>query len=572
MQIPPRVQKAYLRLETDVRLARLARQVEAHAPRPPQGPPVAFFNASSRLGGVSLNAAFTQLAAWAVQLAGAPVVHFVCRAGMTRCVLGTNPDDPAQPPPCDLCVARSKKLTAPAPVHWFEYQPDEVLDTALEGLSVAELREFVWATVDGGRQTTDHGPSSAVRGRLPKIPLGQLTLPSLRWALRRHHLPDDEPTRALLREYIRSAYRVAMAFDRFLEETQPRSVVLFNGLQFPEATARWMARQRGVRMITHEVSFQPFSAFFTEGDATAYPIDIPADFDLTPAQNARLDAWLSRRFRGDFTMAGIRFWPEMNGLDDNFLARAAAFKQVVPVFTNVVFDTSQIHANTVFPHMFAWLDLVLEVIRAYPETLFVIRAHPDEKRPGTRKQSREAVSDWVARNGVDQLPNVVFIDAREYVSSYDLIRRAKFVMVYNSSIGLEAVLLGTPVLCGGKARYTQYPIVDFPQSPADYRRQAEEWLAADEIAVSPEAQRNARRFLYYQLFRVSLPFDAYLEAHPTPGYVRLKAFSWRELLPENSPALRAVVEGILANKPFLLPADNKHEEHEDALRTTKKTS
>ncbi|RME05771.1 MAG: hypothetical protein D6803_08195 [Anaerolineae bacterium] len=560
MQITPRIRKAYLRLETDLRLARLAREVAVHAPQP-QGAPVAFFNVSSRLGSVSLNAAFTTLTAWAAQLAGAPVVHFACDSGMPHCVLGTNPDDPAQPPPCDVCVARTRTLAAPAPVHWFEYQPDEALEAAMEGLGMAELSEFVFETTDDGRRTADSGQWSVGGGYLTGIPLGSLVLPSLRWALRRHHLPDDEPTRALMRDFIRAAYRVAVAFDRFLQETRPRVVVLFNGLQFPEATARWVARRRGVRTITHEVSFQPFSAFFTEGEATAYPIDIPADFDLSPAQNARLDAWLSKRFRGDFTMAGIRFWPEMNGLDDDFLARAAQFEAVVPVFTNVVFDTSQLHANTVFPHMFAWLDTILEVIRAHPETLFVIRAHPDEKRPGTRKRSREAVSDWVARNGVDRLPNVVFIDALEYISSYDLIRRAKFVMVYNSSIGLEAILLGTPVLCGGKARYTQYPIVTFPQSPGAYRAQAEAWLAADEIPLLPDAQRNARRFLYYQLFRVSLPFDAYLEAHPTPGYVRLKRFSWRDLHPQNAPVMRVIVGGILENHPFLLPNDN-HKVHE----------
>ena len=66
---------------------------------------------------------------------------------------------------------------------------------------------------------------------------------------------------------------------------------------------------------------------------------------------------------------------------------------MVPVFTNVIFDTSQPHSNVVFPHMFAWLDCVLELVRAHPETLFVIRAHPDEIRPG--KESRESVAQWV---------------------------------------------------------------------------------------------------------------------------------------------------------------------------------
>jgi len=537
LKISQRLRNFWLRNRTDRLLARISRQVVSNSKPSTNQNPVVFFNSSSRLGGVSLNAAFTQLTSWGLQLEGVPIVHFTCRAGMSRCVLGTDPDDHMASPPCESCIAQSEKLQGSTPTEWFEYAPNNALNKELECLTLEELSNYQFNTPNF--QTS--------------IPLGELTIPSLRWALRQHHLVDNEATRYQFRQYILSANRVVETFDAFLHHVEPAAVILFNGLQFPEATARWVARQHGIRTITHEVSFQPFSAFFAEGDATAYPIDIPEDFELSPSQNARLDAYLSQRFKGEFTMAGIRFWPEMSGLDEEFLKTVAQFEQIVPVFTNVVFDTSQVHANTVFPQMFAWLDLVLEIIKVNPETLFVIRAHPDEKRPGTRKQSRESVSDWVSQNGVDQLPNVLFIDSGEYISSYDLIRRAKFVMVYNSSIGLEATLLDTPVLCGGKARFTQYPIVHFPQTQQEYRRRAEEFLAAEKLYIPDEFKDNARRFLYYQLFRVSLPFGEFLEVHPTPGYVQIKPISWEDLTAERSPTMKVLRDGILHERPFHIP-------------------
>ena len=63
-----------------------------------------------------------------------------------------------------------------------------------------------------------------------------------------------------------------------------------------------------------------------------------------------------------------------------------------------------------------------------------------------RKSSRETVEGWVASRAVDKEPNVVFVSPRETLSSYELIRRSKFVMVYNSTIGLEASILGAAVL------------------------------------------------------------------------------------------------------------------------------
>jgi hypothetical protein len=377
------------------------------------------------------------------------------------------------------------------------------------------------------------------------MPLGRMAIASARWALRRHNLPDDLPTRRLLGEYLLSQYSTALQFAACIEQFRPAMLITFNGSFYPEAAARWVAQQAGMPNLAYEVGFRRFSFFLTDGQPTAYPIHIPPDFELNPQQEGQLDALLEKRFQGNFTMAGIRFWPEMRGLDQQFLDHAASFRQVVPVFTNVVYDTSQAHANTIFSNMFDWLDLVLEIIRSHPETLFVIRAHPDEKRPVSNKISNESVHDWVYLNSVDQLPNVIFIEPDEFISSYELIQRSKFVLVYNSSIGLEATLLGVPVICGGKARYTQYPIVFLPASPADLLSQVETFLAAERIDLPTEFQRNARRFMYYQFFRVSLPFDQYLQEGETQGQVYLKPFSWEDLLPENSLSMRIILDGIL---------------------------
>ena len=537
-----RLKTAGLRVERDWRIWTMNRQVKAHARTDLDIPPIVLFNASSRLGGFSQNSAFTLLTGWGLQLAGVPVVHFVCHGGMTRCVLGTNPDDPMLEPPCTNCIRQSKKLTSSAKARWFSFHSDRDLKLTLANLSLEELSLF------------EYPIKSKSHDELITIPFGRLVLPSLRWALRRHHLRDDKNTRFLYREFIQSAYVVAEKFDDLLSEIKPQVIVIFNGLQFPEATVSWVSQHYGVRVITHEVGFLPFSVFFSNGQVTAYPLDIPEGFELNTKQQSRIDKHLSRRFQGDFTMAGIKFWPEMVGLSDDFLNRSKSFKQIVPIFTNVIFDTSQVHANTIFSNMFAWLELLLRLIKNHPETLFVVRAHPDEMRVG--KKSRESVQDWAIKVKLDELPNVIFVPSDGALSSYDLIRRSKFVIVYNSSIGLEAALLGVPVLCGGKARYTQYPTVFLPGSEIEFEDLMEKFLSEENIKIPPEFQQNARRVLYHQFYRSSLPMANYLKAHPTPGYVQLKSFSWRNLLMESSQSMHVIIEGIMEDEPFLMPDDD----------------
>jgi hypothetical protein len=78
----------------------------------------------------------------------------------------------------------------------------------------------------------------------------------------------------------------------------------------------------------------------------------------------------------------------------------------------------------------------------------------------------------------------------------------------------------------------------------------EEFLESEQIEVPAEFQRNARRFLYYQLFRTSLPFGDFLEPSVRTTQARLKSFGFDTLL--NSAAIQVILDGLLNNGAFLL--------------------
>jgi hypothetical protein len=519
----------YTRLCQNRRIRAIAAEVAQDYKKNEQGNPknpVLLFNASTRLIGLSQNAAFSLLTHWALKECGIPAVQLVCRTGMQPCVLGTIADDPEKMPPCAKCMRLSDAVYAHMDVRALVYLPQGQM--ALDDLSVSQLAEY------------QHGD----------FPVGAIVLPSIRWILRRHNLLENDGTRTLFARYIHSAISLLTQFEKILDETQPRAVVVFNGMFFPEATLKWAAQKRGIQVISHEVALRPMTAFFTPGEATAYPIELPADYQLNQQQNERLDAYLANRMQGDFSMAGVRFWSGMKGLDASILEKAAQYKGIIPVFTNVIFDTSQGHANVLFGTMFDWLDSVAELIRAHPEHLFILRAHPDEVRPG--KASQESVADWVDHKNLLNYPNVLFIPAEEPFSSYEMIQRAKFVMVYNSTIGLEASILGAAVVCAGKARFTQTECVYFPKSLADYSNLVSTFLTADHIQAPELHKANARNFLYAQLFETSLPMETFLENDPyLAGYTGFKDFHAADLRPENSETMRIITDGILKGEPFL---------------------
>ena len=102
----------------------------------------------------------------------------------------------------------------------------------------------------------------------------------------------------------------------------------------------------------------------------------------------------------------------------------------------------------------------------------------------------------------------------------------------------------------GKARFTQYSTVFFPQTVEEVRSKLKEFLEAEEIDVPLDFKRNARRFLYYQLFRTSLPFGEFLEPSIRTTQTRLKSFGLDELI--RSEAVKTITEGVLMDGDFLL--------------------
>ena len=457
------------------------------------GHPVLFFNASTRLNRTSLNAAYAWITANSLRYSGVPVHFISCGKGLKPCLLSVGRGEGAL---CSSCMELSRKMYTGLPNTVFHFEEDHTVANDVEGLDHQGLSVYVHEGV----------------------PLGELTLPSLRWILRRHHLDDVPEAAGLQRSFIKSAWSTYLQAKQLMDELQPRAVVVFNGLQYPEAVVKWLGKQRGIPTFTHEIGLMPNTAIFTEGEATACPIDLPDDFEMTPERNEKLDAYLSKRMKGSFSTAGVQFWPDMQKLPPEFWARARSYRQIVPVFTNVIFDTSQKHANVVFDDMFAWLDYVKKIIEAHSDTLFVIRAHPDETRPG--KESHETVTDWVKKNQITHLQNVMYVPPEDYLSSYELIQASKFIMVYNSTIGLEAAIMGAAVLCGGRSRYSQVPLCYFPQTIEAYLEKADELLNCDAVDVPESFRLTARRFMYYQFFHTVLSFDTFIEPDETwKGYV-----------------------------------------------------
>ncbi|MBL8102746.1 MAG: hypothetical protein JNM02_09470 [Anaerolineales bacterium] len=148
-----RIKRGLVRRLNNLKIASVAREVARKEPQA-NGAPVVFFKASTGIDDLSWNSGFHLLASWAFRLQGIPVAYFACDAGMSKCVLGTNRDNPHKEMPCKSCVMQSKTLYMGVPkltldggpqtvVNWFDFQHDSELASRISSLSISELSTFM---------------------------------------------------------------------------------------------------------------------------------------------------------------------------------------------------------------------------------------------------------------------------------------------------------------------------------------------------------------------------------------------------------------------------------------------
>jgi hypothetical protein len=503
-----------------------SKEVAIIAPKLIKTKPVLFFNISTRISTVSQNAGFSLLSAWCLRLAGYSVVHVVCKSAI-NCLF--NPEHNLDI--CNKCIGLSEKLFSGAQVEYISPENSGTHQNKEAKLNNLGLKQLIEFQSDG-------------------LPLGKLVYPSVRWITRKFTLDETENTLETFRNYILSAWYLQNKFNDIIEKYNPQAIVLFNGTFSPEVIFREIAKLKGIRVITHEVGLQPMTAYLTDGLATDYPMQIPDHFELSSAQNELIDSYLYKRFTGSFSMAGISFWPKIKPIDYKIKKKINKYSQCITIFTNVIFDTSQTHANVIFENMFDWLNKLIPVIQQNNDTLFIIRAHPDETRPG--KTSKQQVSHWYSINQLQRIKNLIFIGPDNYISSYQLIDKSKFILIYNSTIGLEASILGKPVLCAAKSRFTEHKTVIYPESNQEYFNTLNQLLQFPNIDVN-DYSINAKRLLFFQIYKYSLPFSEYLyPLNDIPGHVGLSEFPIIRLKYENSILAKIIVDGIIHGKEFIL--------------------
>ena len=169
-----------------------------------------------------------------------------------------------------------------------------------------------------------------------------------------------------------------------------------------------------------------------------------------------------------------------------------------------------------------------------PPRKLVVKFHPQEERIAQIRN--DAL--------IQQFPDVTFICN---IPATELIKRARFVVTINSSVGFEAILLDKPLVTLGNSFFAVPSLAEVVRAESELSAALE---AADQLPVRTEARRAVLRYCMADFFSFGTYFD-----HRPESYAAIAERIRALLMPQASADVVRI--GSKAPNPPLAPAFEK---------------
>ncbi len=423
------------------------------------------FDSSSKLTRYSLYSAFCYFLTNQLDSRKLDYAVLICASGPGFCQVGASPKNPNNPMPCNSCIETNLKLYKNSKKLFF-----------------TKKNNFKNENINNKK-------------------INDLIQPSKKWLAREN---KNAKTLQTIEKKLQSAGEMWIKYlDQINKSELPKVAIIFNGYSFPESVIKHYLDEHGVKTYTFEMGFKEDSIFISNDFAPDYFFEFNEKF-LTHSESEKLNKYMDRRGKGNFSRGGINFWNTMQDMNTSLVEKINRHRKVITIFLNVPFDTSQTLASKLFNDTYDWVDFLSIYIKQNNDCLFIFRSHPDEIRAD--KKTNYPLSKYLKEIELNTLSNVVIIPAHEPTDSYALIKKSDLVLTYNSTITIESLYLGTNAINAGYAHFSRIDYFKIAKSKEEYLNKIENFL--ENKTISNETVDIVSSYLYQLIFNSSIDLSS----------------------------------------------------------------
>ncbi|MFA5292223.1 MAG: hypothetical protein WC496_04220 [Phycisphaerae bacterium] len=384
------------------------------------------------------------------------------------------------------------------------------------------------------------------------VDIGKHVYSSVLRYLLKGSIGNDNFTKSICREYMKSAIIMAQISKKIIEELRPDSVVMHHGIYCTTGIFAEYAKKQGIHIVVFTPAYRKNTYLFSHNDTyhrtlQDESIDNWENLSFSEQHRKMLDGYLDSRRWGSQDFISYHPNPLESKLKIIKELGLNVSKKTVGLFTNLSWDGQVVFHDTAFSSMVEWIMETISFFIKRPDLQLVIRIHPAEVKSTVETQQKLYP---LIRDKFPDLPdNIKVVDSRSDISTYTLSELVSTALVYTTKVGLEFAIKGIPVIVGGEAFYRGKGFTYDADSKAEY------FSLLDNLSNlkknSPELIEKARKYAYYYFFRRFIPFN-YTINRTWNNVVGINIKNLDELRSGRNKYLDLICAGILENKPFVI--------------------
>jgi len=365
--------------------------------------------------------------------------------------------------------------------------------------------------------------------------------------------PGDTRMAEIARDFLASGLCLIKIANRVIDACAIDKIVSDCGMQVEWGVFRLVAAKRGIPVDVINVGLRG-SAVKLEIDRPGRPTQRVAGWDrwrnlpLTAGQNAALDAYLQKREITPYEFKGEQWQNRVAELD---AARrlmgvpADTDGMIFAMFPNVGFDAGKTKDRPAFDYAADWVVETINWFANHPRHHLIVKVHPGEHH----REARDPLVELIERRCGDVPCNVHVVPPETSVTAQSAVKLADVCLVYTSTVAVEAVGLGKPVILVGGGRHGGHGVTIDVASRDAYFDLLESIVRENRAPDSPG--ELGRRYAYAVFFRADIPIQHFrmLDIHVAD----LLIDSLADLLPGQDACMDALCRGVLLDEPFENP-------------------
>ena len=236
-------------------------------------------------------------------------------------------------------------------------------------------------------------------------------------------------------------------------------------------------------------------------------------------------------------------------------SQADAFDVLMPL--NIMFDAAALGSRHLFNTIRGWVEETIEFLLDHTTATIAVRQHPHERDLSMYGTGHEFGNYLTEKYGKDG--RLKFFYSEDKVNTFQLMEHCKVVLPHTSTIGLEAAMVGKPVVVSADTYYGHSSLAVKPNTPEEYFSTIKKLVEDEDFRrnLIEDVDRDELSAIYFIATSCTV-MDTSFGLEPD-DMVKWCLSGFKALAEE--PEMNRVVRSLFQNRPFsALKAEEEQEQ------------